>query len=91
MKGVLEGVLEVNTYLVFIMTSFFAVVFFKAVISLFSLEVIEGLIDRYGYMNGDVERFLEFTTDISIIEISVLIIFFYYFSMKLLSMSKVKI
>ena len=91
MQGVLEGALEVNTYLVFIMTSFFAVIFFKAVISIFGLEIIEDLISRYGYMNGDVKKFLDFTLDFSIIEISVIIIFFYYFSMKLLSVSKVEI
>tara|TARA_Y100000590_G_C15528248_1_gene942141 strand:- start:313 stop:1056 length:744 start_codon:yes stop_codon:yes gene_type:complete len=91
MQGVLEGALEINTYLVFIMTSFFAVIFFKAVISLFGLETIQDLISRYGYMNGDVKKFLDFTLDFSIIEISVLIIFFYYFSIKLLSVSKVEI
>ena len=87
-QGVIEGALEVNTYLVFIMTSFLAVVFFKALISIFSFELIEELIIRYGYMNGDVKKFLDFTLTFSFIEIILLIMFFYYFSKKLLSKSR---
>tara|TARA_B100000131_G_scaffold103004_1_gene99974 strand:- start:1792 stop:2793 length:1002 start_codon:yes stop_codon:yes gene_type:complete len=87
-QGVIEGALEINTYLVFIMTSFLAVVFFKALITIFSFELIEELIIRYGYMNGDVKKFLDFTLTFSFIEIILLIIFFYYFSKKLLSKSR---
>lgn len=87
-QGVIEGALEINTYLVFIMTSFLAVVFFKVLITIFSFELIEELIIRYGYMNGDVKKFLDFTITFSFIEIILLIMFFYYFSKKLLSKSK---
>lgn len=42
------------------MTSYLAVIAFKFLISIFSLENIESLITDNGYMNDDVSRFLEY-------------------------------
>jgi hypothetical protein len=89
LQGVSEGMFQINTYLVVIMTSFFAVIFFKLLISLFGLQAIENLIEEYGYMNGDVVNFLEFTVSFSYVEVLIIISFFYYFSSKLLSKSKI--
>ena len=88
-QGVLEGLFQINTYLVVIMTSFLAVICFKLVISLFGLQTIENLIEEYGYMNGDVINFLELTVRFSYVEVLIIVSFFYYFSSKLLSKSKI--
>ena len=88
-QGVSEGLFQINTYLVVIMTSFLAVICFKLVISLFGLQTIENLIEEYGYMNGDVVNFLELTVSFSYIEVLIIVSFFYYFSSKLLSKSKI--
>ena len=76
-QGVLEGLFQINTYLVVIMTSFLAVICFKLVISLFGLQTIENLIEEYGYMNGDVINFLELTVRFSYVEVLIIVSFFY--------------
>ena len=87
-EGVIEGAFNINTYLVWIMTSFFAVFCFKLFISVFSYSFVEKQIINFGYMNGDVEKFLQFTDKTSFIEISILIILFTYFSTRLLKRNK---
>ena len=59
-SGVYEGLFDIESYLHIIMTSYLAVITFKFLISIFSLENIESLIIDNGYMNDDVSRFLEY-------------------------------
>lgn len=59
-SGVYEGLFDIESYLHIIMTSYLAVIAFKFLISIFSLENIESLITDNGYMNDDVSRFLEY-------------------------------
>jgi len=87
-EGVIDGALNINTYLVWIMTSFFAVFCFKLLISVFSYSFVEEQIINFGYMNGDVEKFLQFTEKTSFIEILILIILFTFFSTRLLKRNK---
>ena len=70
------------------MTSFFAVFCFKLLISVFSYSFVEDQIINFVYMNGDVEKFLQFTEKTSFIEILILIILFTFFSIRLLKRNK---
>ncbi|GIR20678.1 hypothetical protein CM15mP35_09390 [bacterium] len=88
LQGVLDGALNINTYLVWIMTSFFAVFCFKLLILVFSYSFVEEQIINFGYMNGDVEKFLQFTEKTSFVEILILIILFTFFSTRLLKRNK---
>ena len=88
LQGVLDGALSINTYLVWIMTSFFAVLCFKLLILVFSYSFVEEQIINFGYMNGDVEKFLQFTEKTSFVEILILIILFTFFSTRLLKRNK---
>ena len=47
-------------------------------------ETFEEQIINFGYMNGDVEKFLQFTEKTSFVEILILIILFTFFSTRLL-------
>ena len=87
-EGIIDGVFNINTYLVWIMTSFFAVFCFKLLISVFSYSFVEEQIINFGYMNGDVEKFLQFTEKTSFIEILILIILFTFFSTRLIKRNK---
>ena len=88
LQGVWDGAFNINTYLVWIMTSFFAVFCFKLLISVFSYSFVEEQIINFGYMNGDVEKFLQFTEKTSFVEILILIILFTFFSTRLLKRNK---
>ena len=78
-QGVFEAVANISSYMVILGTSFLSVILLKILISISSINTVQDIFAQYNLLNGDVERVISFSSQISYYSLSILLIMFIIF------------
>ena len=84
-QGTLNSALDLNSYLTIFGTSFIAVILIKFVLIFIDLETLQEFISNFGYLNDDVNRLINYSNNMSLVEILVYLILIVYFVQKLIN------
>ncbi len=83
-EGSFNSISNLGSYLTIFGSSFVAVIFIKLFLLVIDLDSLVELIDRFGYLNEDVLRLIEYSSSTSIFELSFLTTLILYFIYKIL-------
>ena len=84
-QGTLNSALDLNSYLTIFGTSFIAVILIKFVLIFIDLKTLQEFISNFGYLNDDVNRLINYSNNMSLVEILVYLILIVYFVQKLIN------
>ena len=84
-QGTLNSIFDLNSYLTIFGTSFLAVIFIKLILFIIDLDTLLEVVNNFGYLNDDVNRLINYSNNMSLIEILVYLILIFYFSQKLIN------
>ena len=84
-QGTLNSIFDLNSYLTIFGTSFLAVIFIKLILFIIDLDTLLEVVNNFGYLNDDVNRLINYSNNMSLIEILVYLILIFYFVQKLIN------
>ena len=84
-QGTFNSVLDLDSYLTIIGTSFLAVIAIKFILIFIDLETLLEFINNFGYLNDDVNRLINYSNNMSLIEIMGYLVMIFYFAQKLIN------
>ena len=84
-QGTLNSIFDLNSYLTIFGTSFLAVILIKFILFIVDLDTLLQVVNNFGYLNDDVSRLINYSNNISLIEILVYLIMIFYFVQKLIN------
>ena len=84
-QGTLNSVLDLDSYLTIIGTSFLAVIAIKFILIFIDLDTLLEFINNFGYLNDDVNRLINYSNNMSLIEIMGYLVMIFYFAQKLIN------
>ena len=84
-QGTLNSVLDLDSYLTIIGTSFLAVIVIKFILVFIDLDKLLEFINNFGYLNDDVNRLINYSNNTSLIEIVGYLVLIFYFTQKIIN------
>ena len=84
-QGTLSSVLDLDSYLTIIGTSFLAVIVIKFILVFIDLDKLLEFINDFGYLNDDVNRLINYSNNTSLIEIVGYLVLIFYFTQKIIN------
>ena len=84
-QGTLNSIFDLNSYLTIFGTSFLAVILIKFILFIVDLDTLLQVVNNFGYLNDDVNRLINYSNNMSLIEILVYLILIFYFVQKLIN------
>ena len=84
-EGSFNSISNLETYLIIFGSSFVSVIFIKVCLLVFDSDSLVELIERFGYLNEDVVRLIDYSNYVSLFELLFLISLFLYFIYKILN------